>query len=127
VRPPPSRAHVGIFACFACAAYHAGHVARRSAFFFDSDIISARVPREKFLFDGRDQQQYPSSSRARACLPVNPCRFGFDVAHYREITPRQERGSPIPGQLMALVKRGAGGQQEERHHQEQGGDAGGEL
>lgn len=36
-------------------------------------------------------------------------RLGFDVAHYREMTPRTEGGSPVPGQLMALVKRpGAG-------------------
>lgn len=32
-------------------------------------------------------------------------RFGFDVAHYREMTPRTEGGAPVPGQLIALVKR----------------------
>lgn len=80
-----------------------------------------------FPFCGRDQQQYPSCARARVFYRLNPSRFGFDVAHYREITPRQEMGSPIAGQVMALIKRGAGGQQEERQHQEQGGDAGGEL
>ena len=34
-------------------------------------------------------------------------RFGFDVAHYREMSPRKEMGSPVQGQLIALVKRGA--------------------
>ena len=49
------------------------------------------------------------------------------MAHYREITPRKERGEPLPGQVMALMKRGAGGQEKERHQQEQEHDAGGEL
>lgn len=31
------------------------------------------------------------------------------MAHYREMTPRTEGGSPVPGQLIALVKRGKAG------------------
>lgn len=46
-------------------------------------------------------------------------RFGFDVAHYREMSPRKEGGSPVQGQLIALVKRGET-QQQERRQQEAG-------
>lgn len=53
----------------------------------------------------------------RVSFPVLLCvcgfRFGFDVAHYREMSPRKEGGSPVQGQLIALVKRGAEEQQEE--------------
>eukprot|EP00904_Undaria_pinnatifida_P012549 jgi/Undpi1/8424/HiC_scaffold_25.g10892.m1 len=34
-------------------------------------------------------------------------RLGFDVAHYKEMSPRTEGGAPVQGQLLALVKRAA--------------------
>lgn len=46
------------------------------------------------------------------------CRFGFDVAHYREMSPRKEKGSPVQGQLIALVKRGEGEQQRQQQPEE---------
>lgn len=41
-------------------------------------------------------------------------RFEFDVAHYREMSPRKEGGSPVQGQLIALVKRGGADKQQEQ-------------
>ncbi|CAB1120547.1 unnamed protein product [Ectocarpus sp. CCAP 1310/34] len=46
-------------------------------------------------------------------------RFGFDVAHYREMSPRKEAGSPVQGQLIALVKRGEGQQRQPAQEEEQ--------
>lgn len=46
-------------------------------------------------------------------------RFGFDVAHYREMSPRKEAGSPVQGQLIALVKRGEGRQSQPAQEEEQ--------
>ncbi|CAM9414871.1 unnamed protein product [Ascophyllum nodosum] len=40
-------------------------------------------------------------------------RLGFDVAHYKEMSPRTEGGAPVRGQLIALVKRGSSGSRSE--------------
>lgn len=61
-----------------------------------------------------------------SCAVVRVCRFGFDVAHYREMSPRKEKGSPVQGQLIALVKRGEGAPEQEEAQQEPD-DAGNEL
>eukprot|EP00752_Nemacystus_decipiens_P009581 g8561.t1 len=57
-------------------------------------------------------------AHTKAYLYHMAARFGFDVAHYREMSPRKEKGSPVQGQLVALVKRGEGAGEQEETHQE---------